>query len=84
MATLDIGQGINKVPSRSTWRRRRINDRKIMASHFKSNFEPPKRAIIHLDGKIMQDNNRINGDRLAVVCSGNKKIVYREKCFHLK
>ena len=28
---------------------------------------------MHLDGKIMTDNNRRNGDILAVICSGNSE-----------
>ena len=34
-------------------------------------FKPPKRCMIHLDGKIMTDNCRVTGDILAVICSGN-------------
>ena len=67
-----LGEEVNDIHfSKSTFHRKRGEFRQKLAGKIRANFQPPKRAIMHFDGKIMTDNNRQCGDILAVMISGD-------------
>ena len=43
----------------------------LSAAQIKKNFVPPKRSIVHFDGKILTDLANQTGEHLAVVLSGD-------------
>ena len=59
--------------STATFRRNRKIRRKKLTFEIKENFEPPDRATVHYDEKIMPDLSGQFGERLAIVLSGNTK-----------
>ena len=69
-----MGKDISKCTiSTSTLRRVRKSMRNEMSSKIKNSFEPPKRIVVHFDGKILSDSSGNIGDRLAVIISGNTR-----------
>ena len=66
------GDDIQEMPlSKSSIDRERVKFRKECAAKIKADFVPPKRSIVHFDGKLMSDLSGAYGDRLAIMISGN-------------
>ena len=57
--------------SASAIRRHRSGSRKILADQLKQGFTPPAEAVVHWDGKLLDDNVEGKSERLAVMVSGN-------------
>ena len=65
---VDISHQTFSRPSLDRWRKAMRNR---VASDIKTKFKPPKRSVIHFDGKMLGDNSGNFGDHLAVMISGN-------------
>ena len=66
------GQSItDQTLSKNSLERQRKKVRSETAKEIKANFVPPKRSIVHFDGKMLKDLAGEFGDRLAVMLSGN-------------
>ena len=57
--------------SRKSLDRERKKMRSKVSAEIKKNFKPPKRCVVHFDGKLLSDYSGNFGDHLAVVLSGN-------------
>ena len=65
---VDISKQTFSRPTLERWRK---NMRNRVASDIKTKFKPPKRSVVHFDGKMLGDNSGNFGDHLAVMISGN-------------
>ena len=65
---IDISKQTFSRPTLERWRK---NMRNRVASDIKAKFKPPKRSVVHFDGKMLGDNSGNFGDHLAVMLSGN-------------
>ena len=71
-AVVLLAKDIRKVPmSQSTLEKNRKEMRSEVAKEIRDSFEPPKRAVVHFDGKHLSDLGGDMGERLAVVLSGD-------------
>ena len=74
----------NEAFSHSTLHRERTKQRKEIANEIKENFKPPKRSIVHFDGKMLSELDGDFGDHLAVMLSGNSVQCRRGKLLSAK
>ena len=71
-AAVSNGNDLNELTvSRSSIERERKKFRNNCADKIKSEFVPPKRAIVHFDGKLLTDLSGEYADRLAIMISGD-------------
>ena len=73
-ATAALGGDVqNTAISRQTFDRNRKKVRANVTADILAAFEPPHNAIVHYDGKLLEDLSGDFGDRLAIVLSGGKE-----------
>ena len=84
-ALAHYGIDINKEAfSHRTLHRERTKQRKEIANEIRENFKPPKRSIVHFDGKMLAELDGDFGDHLAVMLSGNSDQCRRGKLLSAK
>ena len=69
-----LGIDINdEIFSHTTLEKYRKEMRNRVAAEIKASFKPPKRLVVHFDGKLLSELNGSFGDHLAVMISGNSE-----------